>query len=58
MKYLEGLTWVHKYYYYGVEACSWQWFFPYHFAPLAVDLPAAMETLVTNVRHPAHIGKF
>jgi len=47
--YTIGLQWVLKYYYQGVP--SWDWYFPYHYAPFASDFVDICE-VETNFHLP------
>ena len=47
-QYLQGLEWVH--YYYHNWPKNWQWFFPYHYSPLSIDLVEYLTNASTGSR--------
>lgn len=44
-EYIRGLEWVYNYYFYDIP--SWDWYYPYHFAPFMVDLALVKNVSVT-----------
>lgn len=44
-EYIRGLEWVYNYYFYDIP--SWDWYYPYHFAPFMADLALVKDVTVT-----------
>ncbi|KAK9170909.1 XRN 5'-3' exonuclease N-terminus family protein [Cryptosporidium meleagridis] len=55
--YLRGLSWVLGYYYHGVP--SWDWYYPYHYAPYVMDIVELLSDIKNeNKIKESLIGKF
>lgn len=44
-EYIRGLEWVYNYYFYDIP--SWDWYYPYHFAPFMADLALVKNISIT-----------
>ncbi|PPS98106.1 XRN 5'-3' exonuclease N-terminus, partial [Cryptosporidium hominis] len=55
--YLRGLSWVLGYYYHGVP--SWDWYYPYHYAPYVMDIVELLSDVKNeNKIKESLIGEF
>lgn len=44
--YLFGMNWTSKYYFYGSDAVTWAWFYPYYYSPMLEDLIKVLRQLL------------
>jgi hypothetical protein len=48
VEFVRGLSWVMRYYFLGCQ--SWEWYYPHHYAPFAIDIAQALRDLVASIR--------
>src|SRR5207302_9240652 len=45
VEFLRGMKWVSQYYFKGQYHITWEWFYPYYYSPMLIDVLACVNAL-------------